>query len=284
MVYGRLVRGLTRGCRELRKFPDILEDTIEEACKWIREVTRASADAEGDYDKVVKDVEEAGTAVDLASEVTGTLPVANGGSGRASHTAYAVICGGTTSTAAQQSVASVGTSGHLLTSNGAGALPTFQAPAAPPVGVTIQTVYATPYVDNTSITETIPDDDTTPQQSTEGTKILEVTITPQYSTSVIELEFNGFGSASAAVIMTAALFKDSTEDAIAVSTAVAGAVTLPQAMKLIHHEVSGNTTARTYKLHVATNTGGTMRMNGSTTARFYGGKAACVLIAREIRA
>lgn len=54
------------------------------------------------------------------------LPVGSGGSGRTTATAYAVICGGTTSTGAQQSVASVGTAGQVLTSNGAGALPTFQ--------------------------------------------------------------------------------------------------------------------------------------------------------------
>jgi len=59
---------------------------------------------------------------------TGTdIAVADGGSGRSTATAYAVICGGTTSTAAHQSIASVGTSGQVLTSNGAGALPTFQA-------------------------------------------------------------------------------------------------------------------------------------------------------------
>lgn len=56
------------------------------------------------------------------------LSVSNGGTGRSSHTAYAVLCGGTTTTGAQQSVASVGTSGQLLTSNGAGALPSFQDP------------------------------------------------------------------------------------------------------------------------------------------------------------
>lgn len=58
------------------------------------------------------------------------LPVAGWGTGRASHTEYAVICGGTTTTSAQQSVASVGTSGQVLTSNGASALPTFQTPAS----------------------------------------------------------------------------------------------------------------------------------------------------------
>lgn len=57
------------------------------------------------------------------------LPVAGGGTGVASLTAYAVVCGGTTSTNPVQSIASVGTAGHVLTSNGAGALPTFQAPS-----------------------------------------------------------------------------------------------------------------------------------------------------------
>jgi hypothetical protein len=59
---------------------------------------------------------------------TGTtpLPVTNGGSGLASTVAYAPLCGGTSTTSALQSVASVGTSGQYLTSNGAAALPTYQ--------------------------------------------------------------------------------------------------------------------------------------------------------------
>lgn len=55
-----------------------------------------------------------------------TVTVAQGGTGRTTSTAYAVICGGTTSTGAQQSVAGLGTAGQVLTSNGTGALPTFQ--------------------------------------------------------------------------------------------------------------------------------------------------------------
>lgn len=54
------------------------------------------------------------------------IEVAAGGQGRSSATAYAVVCGGTTTTNPLQSVASVGTAGQALTSNGAGALPTFQ--------------------------------------------------------------------------------------------------------------------------------------------------------------
>ena len=55
------------------------------------------------------------------------ITVADGGTGRSSHTAYGVLCGGTTTTGAQQSVSGLGTSGQVLTSNGAGALPTWQA-------------------------------------------------------------------------------------------------------------------------------------------------------------
>ena len=62
----------------------------------------------------------------LGSGDVGTIDVAHGGTGATSATAYAVLCGGTTSTGAHQSIASVGTSGQVLTSNGAGALPTFQ--------------------------------------------------------------------------------------------------------------------------------------------------------------
>lgn len=56
------------------------------------------------------------------------VSVANGGTGLASATAFAPLFGGTTSTGAFQS-GSLGTSGWVLTSNGAGALPTFQAAA-----------------------------------------------------------------------------------------------------------------------------------------------------------
>lgn len=56
-----------------------------------------------------------------------TAVVAGGGTGNTTFTAYSVICAGTTATGAFQNVSGVGTSGQVLTSNGAGALPTWQA-------------------------------------------------------------------------------------------------------------------------------------------------------------
>lgn len=63
----------------------------------------------------------------------GTLGVTGGGTGVATlTTAYGTLCAGTTATGAVQTV-SPGTSGHVLTSNGASALPTYQAiPASSP--------------------------------------------------------------------------------------------------------------------------------------------------------
>lgn len=68
-------------------------------------------------------------ATNNAINSSNPIQVAKGGTGVASTTAYAVLCGGTTSTGALQSIASVGSSGDVLTSNGAGALPTFQTPS-----------------------------------------------------------------------------------------------------------------------------------------------------------
>jgi hypothetical protein len=66
------------------------------------------------------------TVTAAGSTLSDTVTVAKGGTGDTSLTAYAVLCGGTTSTGAVQSLASVGTTGQALLSNGAGALPSFQ--------------------------------------------------------------------------------------------------------------------------------------------------------------
>lgn len=66
-----------------------------------------------------------------AGDITsGQLGVANGGTGAASLTAYEPVCGGTTSTGAVQSCGTgQSNSGYVWTSNGASALPSWQAAA-----------------------------------------------------------------------------------------------------------------------------------------------------------
>lgn len=66
-------------------------------------------------------------ATSLTLGWAGLLGVPRGGTGIATATAYSVICAGTTATGAFQSLAALGAAGTVLTSNGAGALPSFQA-------------------------------------------------------------------------------------------------------------------------------------------------------------
>jgi microcystin-dependent protein len=69
--------------------------------------------------------------VDASSKITGTLPVANGGTGLTAMTPFAPVFGGTTNTGSLQSASSVGTGGQVLTSNGSDQLPSFQSIPAP---------------------------------------------------------------------------------------------------------------------------------------------------------
>lgn len=69
-------------------------------------------------------------ATSLTLSWNGQLAVPRGGTGLDSVTAYSVLCGGITSTGAFQNVSGVGTSGQVLVSNGAAALPSWQTIAA----------------------------------------------------------------------------------------------------------------------------------------------------------
>lgn len=78
-------------------------------------------------------------ALASGSLATGFTPVTVplGGTGNTTFTAYSVICAGTTATGTFQNVSGVGSSGNILTSNGAAALPTWQA-LTMPVGTVLQ--------------------------------------------------------------------------------------------------------------------------------------------------
>lgn len=67
------------------------------------------------------------SGISVTTQVPYPSTIQQGGTDTSSFVAYTPVCGGTTTTGALQSVASIGTSGQVLTSNGAGALPTFQA-------------------------------------------------------------------------------------------------------------------------------------------------------------
>lgn len=81
-----------------------------------------------------------------ADPVFGTATVSGGGLGVNSLTAYELIAAGITSTGAVQQI-SIGTSGQVLTSNGAGVLPSFQPAGTPSAQA--------PYLNTTTTSQTM---------------------------------------------------------------------------------------------------------------------------------
>jgi len=230
----------------------------------------------------VATLDDSGNLVVSSIALTTDLAVGDGGSGRASATAYAVICGGTTSSGAHQSIASVGTSGQVLTSNGASALPTFQNASGG--GVVVQQIRnATSAL---TINSTIlPWDDTIPQQ-TEGDEILTVSITPTSASSVLVIEATCMGSIDGVERkMGMAIFRDSTSDAIAATSLNASADTSVSDYSMsgsIKTYVSATSTSpTTFKLRVGNEVGAGSSVNGYTTGRIYGGVANTSLFVTE---
>lgn len=193
------------------------------------------------------------------------VPVVNGGTGNTSATAYAVQCGGTTSTANHQSIASVGTAGQVLVSNGAGALPSFQ-------GITVLQRVSTETGAVSTGTTTIPFDDTVPQ-NTEGNQVMTLSITPTSSTSilVIDVVVVGCNSQTGAQANTAALFQDTTAGALAAVFQNSAQANAPTSIFLRHIMTSGTTSSTTFKVRWGGNAAGTATFNGQVSARIYGG-------------
>jgi hypothetical protein len=151
-------------------------------------------------------------------------------------------------------------------------------------GGIVQAVESTPYTSNADIATTIPYDDTIPQQSTEGVKVLEAAITPTNSSNYLEVEVTISGIAAAATtIVGIALFQDATEDAIHVVPQCGNGATVGVSATFRFRMTAGTTSATTIKCHVGGSTG-TIRLNGTTAARRYGGTSACTMVVREIKA
>lgn len=190
-----------------------------------------------------------------ANPAYGTAVVAGGGTGRATSTAYAVLCGGTTSTSAQQSLAGVGTSGQVLTSNGAAALPTFQAAGGGGAGSIVQEQIAS-NTTGTLSSATIPFDSSIPQ-NTEGVELMTQAITPTNASNIIEVAYFSYASSPNASV-TGAFFVDSTANAVQ-AQAIVGPATTDNTVAMYYRVVAGSTSARTYKIragaHFSTNVG-----------------------------
>jgi hypothetical protein len=170
----------------------------------------------------------------------------------------------------------------------------FLAASQMPVGTICNRAYAE-YASNADLTTAIPLDDTAPA-ITEGTEIVTASITPKSITNRIRVTFNGMASGPSAGTSTTfpkaivALFQDAVSAALfakAVSCAensgssnnVQNAVVAN--LSFVFEFVPATVSAITLRIRVGADSG-TIRMNGSTAARYFGGVSKSTLVLEEI--
>lgn len=146
-------------------------------------------------------------------------------------------------------------------------------------GAIIDRAYAS-YSTNTSLSTSIPFDNSIPQK-TEGTEILSASITPKSTTSRIRVRFSGFGGSSGATSISAALFIDTASDAVQAISGINSTSSTAIPLGLEYEYTLGDTASHTYKIRVGSESG-TMRMNGNSTSRLFGGAASATLVIEEI--
>src|SRR5688572_14972828 len=128
----------------------------------------------------------------------------------------------------------------------------------------------------------LPNDDTIPQ-NTEGNEVLTASITPTNPSSILLITFTGFVGGGANQTIAAALFVDSTANALnATVGAIAGAGSINTNLTLQHQVSAGSTAARTYKIRIGSATAADAFLNGDSGGRQFGGVATSVLKVEEI--
>jgi hypothetical protein len=127
-------------------------------------------------------------------------------------------------------------------------------------------------------------DDTIPQLTLEGTPItaLNCTITPRSATSTLEIMVVLMLSTDVSTNnIVAALFQDSTADALAAAYAKVENNLEGVTLTLLHRMTSGTTSATTFKVN-AGGTAGAVTLNGSNTARKLGGVLKSWMTVKEL--
>lgn len=139
------------------------------------------------------------------------------------------------------------------------------------------------YTANAALTTQIPLDDTIPQ-ITEGTQVLSVTHACLTASNRVNLRFQGQVSVSAASWVIAALFVDGAANAVRTSSTIIDTTNGGGMLTLEYEASPGDTASHTYTLRVGPSNAVTVRLNGSASARFFGGSSAGTLKLNEIKA
>lgn len=136
------------------------------------------------------------------------------------------------------------------------------------------------YATNTDLSTTIPLDDTSPTSS-EGTEILSVTISTTSATQKLRCRFQGVVGCNNQTPI-AAMFAGSTNIGDTLNSAADVYAGAGEFSLVIEVEITpGAAQSNTISVRVGANTG-TIRMNGTTSARYFGGAMKATLVVEVI--
>lgn len=136
-------------------------------------------------------------------------------------------------------------------------------------GAVVQ-IASTNYNAVASGTTLLPYDDTIPQ-ITEGVEFMTQAITPRSSTNILIIEATIHLSNTVVNNITAALFQDSTANALAAIEQTLTAVNYAVALNLRYKMVAGTTSSTTFRIRAGGSLAGTTTFNGESGARKLGG-------------
>jgi hypothetical protein len=133
---------------------------------------------------------------------------------------------------------------------------------------------------NATGTADFGNDDTIPQNS-EGTEFMTLAITPAATSNKLIIITNVQYTNSASARTYFALFQDSTANALGGAIIDNSGNDIFQNMSFQHYMTAGTTSATTFKIRGGTS-GGTLRVNGNSGGRFWGGILSTSMTIMEI--
>ncbi|MBJ8343930.1 hypothetical protein [Antrihabitans sp. YC2-6] len=132
-------------------------------------------------------------------------------------------------------------------------------------------------------TTVFPVDDTIPQ-NTEGVEYMTCAITPKSTTNILQIDATIMLSCAAAENLQAAIFQDTTANALAANGVFQASANGPVVFSVRHSMVAGTTGTTTFKVRAGAGSGNTVTFNGSGAARRYGAIAKSSLVITEYKA
>ena len=128
---------------------------------------------------------------------------------------------------------------------------------------------------------TIPNDDTIPQ-NTEGNEFMTLAVTPKSASNKLKIEVVVNLAVATTGNVIAALFQDSTANALAAVCEYTATSNGNMRLVFTHYMTAGTTSATTFKVRAGCNNAGTVTFNGAQGSRLYGGVMASSITITEI--